>query len=238
MIEAKVAVYSLLAIIVVCMTYSIISEKRRQRREIFGDRLKALIEIIKNESWSIWDDTPSQRWLFIHRECFLKEIRSKFTDCEQYVSYRVLSEKKLEGCTKIDFPGEYSVEKFLNRLLEGVRKYKELRNKAERDFVLIDAFRGPRDVFLKVDSDECVFLFFDHLNFCTYSEVKVATEEIKKLLAQTELLKEKTVFDLTRLFVEFEGSTVNMEFFTPVGWLLARICREDFKLAFYEAQKS
>jgi len=235
---SEAAVYVLLVVIGVLMAYFLLQDKKKKEKEIFSASVYALISIIKSESWSVWDRAPSERWWLQYREYFLEKIRSKFLDCEKYISYRILSGKKLEECAKLDLPGEYSVEKFLNRLLNEVRKYSDQKARAIREFVLIDAMSGPWDLYIKIEGEKCIFLYFDHLNYCTCSEAVVETSEIDWALNKSRTERVETYFSFTLISAEFKNTIVVMEFLTPRGWLPASFCREDFERAYAKARQS
>lgn len=229
---SKIAVCSLLATIFTLLVYCLIQDWRRRKREIFADRIKALIVRVKKESCMAWGCDISNRWLQIQRNHFFEKICSNLTDSEKYIGYCIISEKDWDERKKLDFPGEYSVENFLSSLLNGVLMYGHLMSTAIREFVHIEGFSAPYDVYLKRKGDKCSFLYFDHLNYCTWSEVVVKTREIDWALDKSQSERLETGLGSSLILVKFEGSSVRMEFCTPRGWLPASFSREDFIKAY------
>ena len=235
---ARIAVYSLLVVIVGLLVFFLFQDWRRKKREIFASNIKSMISFVIDESCREWGSTASQRWWLIQREEHLKKIRSNYFDCEECIGYCIISDKKWEGCRKLDFSGENAIEYFLARLLEEVVDYGEQRERAVRDFVKIEAFSGPRDVFLSINGNKCTFLFFDTFNFCTFAEVIVEIKQIDWALNKSQSERLETDFGVGVILAKFEGSYVGMQFCTPRGWLMASLCREDFERAYAKAQKS
>lgn len=229
---ARVAVYSLLVVIVGLLVFFLFQDWKRNKREIFADKIRVLIARVKTESCMAWGLEISDRWLQIQRKYFSEKIRSNFTDFEKYIGYCIFLEKEWGECRKLDFPGEYSVENFLSSLLSGVLMYGHLMSTAIREFVHIEGFSAPYDVYLKREGGRCSFLYFDHLNYCTWSEVVVKTREIDWALDKSQSERLETGLGSSLILVKFEGSSVRMEFCTPRGWLPASFSREDFIRAY------
>lgn len=233
-----VVVYALFATIFTIVGVLYVKRREEKKREIFADRIRELIDRVKTESSLAWGYEISNRWLQIQRNHFFEKVLSKFTDSEKYISYRIFSEKGWGECKKLDFSGEYSVENFLSSLLSGVELYGHLRATAIKEFVLIEGFSSPYDVYLKRKGDKCSFLYFDHLNYCTWTEVVVKTREIDCALDKSQSERLETGLGSSLIWVKFEGSSVKLEFCTRRGWLPASFSREDFIRAYGEAQKS
>lgn len=237
--RAEVAVCTLLAIISSLLVYFLLKDRKEKKEEIFADRIKTLISLLKKESYKEWGHIVSYRfWSLRINDFLLKVMLFRYNTYEDYVGACVLFEKEWKGCKKLDFQGEESVEKFLQGLLEEVRKYYKQRVKAIREFTRVEGFSAPYDVFVKMQGDKCIFLYFDHLNYCTCAEVEVDAYEVKWAIERSKQERLETSFGSSEMLTIFENQAVKMRILTPAGWLPATFNKEDFEKALKEAQKS
>lgn len=160
----------------VCFIFKKIRKhKRKSIALLFANKIDKLFMQTRKSVFDAWGKSGIERFL---ENGYLKPFMRKLAVSEgprrnDYVAYGVMSEYlynvlpvSLEFLTLLDFPGDLSIEKLLQKLKKRADDYTAAKIRVENEgFIQVESFFGPQKIFLKIEKGNIYFIFLEDLNY-------------------------------------------------------------------------
>ena len=141
----------------------------------FADKLDSLLRNTEDSAYQAWGKNGIKRFL---KNGYLKPFMKKLAVSEglrrsNYIAYEVMAKylyndlpESLESLTLLDFPGDLSIEKLLQKLKKRADDYMVVKNRAVNEaYVQAENFFGPQKIFLKIEKGNIYFIFMEDFHY-------------------------------------------------------------------------